>query len=201
LSDHIKNLVIFICTYFLLPVSVGISVSFYSQLGAAGIDVRNIFFAGLFSFLVLYLFVWEPHFLHDKGQSFIGRLCSFSPSFANSASFFVSAYTALFLIIFVIFSLIIRTHKYDSVFIFIIGLSIGLYLVFTAKNLKSQLEDFVSSRYFFTLEVAYMINLTIVAFVFNYLFKSFSFVKFFQLSLKIAGDIYYVVFGQLFFVS
>ena len=185
----------------LLPVVIGISFGFYSQLGMVEKAIRLNFFFGIFIFLLFYLFLYEPSDIHKKGQRLVQVIFRFFSPLVKVASFCLPIYTILFLLLFVFFSLILKTNNYNYFFAFLIGFSFIFHLVFTAKTLRSKDSFFMFANYMFFMELIYLFNVFLVAFGFHYLLNGFSFVEFYHQTFAVAKDIYVTVIDQLFFIK
>ncbi|MFC1704005.1 hypothetical protein ACFL1E_04385 [Candidatus Omnitrophota bacterium] len=197
MNNRILGIITFVFAYLLLPLVFSVSVSFYVQIDAVDAAVKQRLFFGVFSFLLLHLFIWEPLAVYEKGQRVIAAACGFLPFLSRVASLCLPLYTIFFL------GLLISLAKlkiYNSLLVFLVGFSFMFHLVFTAKELKSDQTDFMFARYFFYLELTYLITIFLVALVFHFVFKGFSFFDFYRLGITLGKDVYSAVAGQLFFV-
>ncbi|MFC1593982.1 hypothetical protein ACFL38_01505 [Candidatus Omnitrophota bacterium] len=197
-NSNATNLLKFILAVMLLPVTIGISVSFYLQLEVAGAPVVHKVFAGILSFLFFYLFVGEPQALYQKGQAVVEGIFRVFAPLVKAASLCLPLYTLLFLATFVITSTGLQSSKYNSFLLFMIGFSFMFHCVFTAKALRSQQSDFLRAHYLFSIELVYIFNIIVISAAFNYLIKGFSFVDFLHRTWALAQYVYNGVFDQLF---
>lgn len=200
MNSRLVNIVRLFLAIILLPVIVGVSVGFYSQLKNIDKALEINFFLGIFSFLFIYLFLYEPADIYKKGQDSVESVFKFFSPLVKFASFCLPIYTIIFLVIFLLANLIFKQGSYNNFIIFMVGFSFILHLVFTAKVLKSKEDFFEYVNYLFFIELIYLINVFLISFAFYYLLKGFSFVDFYNQALLVAKKIYLAVIKQMFFV-
>jgi len=90
------------------------------------------------------------------------------------------------------------TREFLTLFIFGIGFSLALHLVFSAKTLRSKQGDKLKSNYIFGFSWIYILDALLLALFFNLAFENFSFLTFFNSSYQISRSIYLAAFRQLF---
>jgi hypothetical protein len=201
LSRHLINILKLIFAIILLPVTFGASIGFYSQLKIIEKPLGQNFFLGIVSFLIIYLFFYEPINIHRKGQRFVYIIFKFFSPIVKVTSFCLPIYTILLLLILLLTNSILEKNYYNGFIIFMIGFSFIFHLVFTAKALRSKESFFAYASYIFFMEMVYIFNIFLVAFGFNYLIDNFSFISFYHQTFAVAGNIYMIVIGQMFFVN
>ena len=72
-ADIIK-LILGIC---LLPFVYSFTVAFLNQITYIDASLQNYLWAGVFTFLLVYLFVWEPAWVYEKGHKLLEITFSF----------------------------------------------------------------------------------------------------------------------------
>ena len=92
----------------------------------------------------------------------------------------------------------IKSEGLIKYFIFFLGLTFILHLVFSAKTIQAKKGDFLKANYIFGFSFVYILNIILLSFGLNIIFKEFSFVNFFNNSFLAAKNILYAVFKQLF---
>ncbi|MFH0790381.1 MAG: hypothetical protein V2A64_01995 [Candidatus Omnitrophota bacterium] len=180
-----------------LPFVYSLTVSFLTQLGLIDQTAQDYFWAGILTFLFVYLFVWEPVIVYTKGQKLVEVLFVFFKPLVKVAPYLLPVYSILLIIIYGISSWIFKCPL--DYFIFLFGLSIALHLVFSAKTLRSKKADFFKANYIFSFSLVYIINLFLIAFFLNIIFDKFSFVKFCNDSFQAAQAIFSRIIKQLFY--
>ena len=156
------------------------------------------FSRGIISFLVIYLFIYAPGKVYQKGQKITEATFRFISPLVKFAPFVLPIYS---IILFLIYGLIFRFVKTDlllELFMFLIGFSIIFHLVFSARILHSRKDDFLMINYLFSFGIIYIINITLLALGFSVLFESFSWFSFYRISFQIAKGIFSAIFNQLF---
>ena len=198
LSSKIFGIIKFILGVFLLPFVFSTTVSFLNEFGLVNRSLQVIFWSGVISFLVVYLFIWEPLLIYNKGHKLLEIMFSFFKPMVNVAPFLLPIYTILFFIIYGLLSLVIKPSWLIEYTLFLIGFSAILHLVFSAKNIRTKKGDFLKGNYIFGFSFIFILNLSLLALGFSLMFKEFSFVNFCNISFTIASNIFYAVFKQLF---
>lgn len=189
----------FVIAVFLLPWVYSFTAAFINESKTIQKSFLNLFIAGIISFLIFYLFIYEPGKIYQKGQKITEATFRFFSPLVRVASFVVPIYSIILFLIYCLISLSVKSNLLLEFFIFLIGFSIALHLVFSARILHSRKGDFLMINYFFSFGLIYIINIALLALGFSVLFQSFSWISFGKSSLQISKDIFSTVFSQLFF--
>lgn len=197
-SHRALSIVKFIIGVCLLPFVYSVSVSFLNEFNIVEKLFQNYFWAGVISFIIIYLFVYEPAIIYNKGQRLLGIVFQFLKPLVKVAPYLLPIYTILIFIVYLIFSSAIKTKESIGYFIFFFSFSLALHLIFSAKSIRSKQGDFLKANYIFGFSFVYIIDLVLLAFCLNVIFKEFSFVNFFNNSFQTGKNIIYATFKQLF---
>ena len=197
-SSRVFGLIKFVLGICLLPFVYSSSAAIVSELGLVDKYLQADFWAGIISLLIIYLFIWEPLVIYTRGQRLVEVVFSFFKPLVRVAPYVVPIYTIVLLVIYGILNLIVRSASLINSLVFLIGFSISLHLIFSAKSIRSKKGDFLKANYIFGFSLIYIINLSLVAFGLNLIFKEFSFVNFCNSSFQAAKAIFYALFKQLF---
>ena len=198
LSSKAFGIIKFILGLLLLPFVFSSSVSFLNEFGLVSGNLQSIFWNGITSFLVIYLFIWEPALIYNKGHKLLEIVFSFFKPMVNVAPFLLPIYTILIFIIYGLLSLAIKSNWLIEYAVFLIGFSAILHLVFSSKTIRTKKGDFLKGNYIFGFSFIYILNVALLALGFSLISKEFSFVNFCNISFGIASKIFYAVFKQLF---
>ncbi len=174
------------------------SVSFLNEFSVVEAALQNYFWAGVISFIIIYLFIYEPVIAYQKGQRLLEAIFRFFAPLVKLASYLLPIYSIIIFILYLVLSLLVKSRGLIHYFLFAFGFSMALHLIFSAKTLRSKQRDILKSHYIFGFSFVYVINLIWVAFSLNLTFEKFSLVNFSNNSFQIARDIFYAVFKQLF---
>lgn len=174
------------------------SAAFRDQFRLIDKQLQGCFWSGVVSFLVIYLFAWEPATIYIKGQKLLELIFGFFKPFVRVAPYLLPIYTLVLFILYGILSATIKDAWLIKYSIFLTGFTLTLHLVFSAKTIRSKKGDFLKGNYIFGFSFIYIINITLFSFCLNLIFKEFSFVNFSNSTYSLAKDIYYAVFKQLF---
>jgi hypothetical protein len=198
LSSKIFGIIKFILAIILLPLVYSSVVSFINEFTQIDKGLQQIFYNGIISFLVIYLFIWEPAVIYNKGHKLLEICFSFFKPMVNVAPFLLPIYTILFFIIYGLLALGVKSSWLIEYTLFLIGFSSILHLTFSAKTIRSKKGDFLKANYIFGFSFIFILNLALLALGFSFIFKEFSFVNFCNISFTIFKNIFLAVFKQLF---
>jgi len=181
-----------------LPFVYSSTVAFLNELSLVEKPLQNYFWAGAIVLLLVYLFVWEPVIVYTKGHKLLELIFNFFKPLVRVAPYLLPIYTIILFIIYILLSLVVKSRWLIEYSIFLLGLTIALHLIFSAKTIRSKKGDFLKANYIFGFSFIYIVNLILLAFCLNLIFKDFSFVNFFNNSFQAAKNIFGAVFRQLF---
>lgn len=198
LSSKLFGVMKVILAVLILPFVYSSVVSFLNEFTRIDCHLQQVFCYGVVTFLVIYLFIWEPAAIYNKGHKLLEIMFSFVKPLVNVAPFLLPIYTILFFIIYGLLSLGIKSSWLVEYTLFGIGFSAILHLVFAAKTIRSKKGDFLKANYIFGFSFIFILNLALLALGFSFMLAKFSFVNFCNISFDIAGNIFYAVFKQLF---
>lgn len=197
-SLTLLKLLIGVC---LFPAVFAVSSCFGQELLKLDTSVIKAFVRGIISFLAVYLFIWEPAILFKKGQRILEVIFRFFAPLVKIAPSVLPIYAILFFVVYLILYFFLDTHYYLTTFIFCIGFSLALHIIFCSKSLRSKQGDFLKANYIFSFSWVYILNLILMALFFNLAFENFSFLNFFNGSYQISKSVYAAVFRQLFSIN
>lgn len=198
LSNKSFSIIKFILGICLLPFIYSSSVSFLDQLSLIEKPLQTSFWLGVISLLITYLIIWEPVIVYARGQKLLEIIFSFFKPLVKIAPYLLPVYTIILFLIFWLVSIVLKSVDLTKHFVFLFGFSFVFHLIFSAKTMRSKQADFLKANYIFGFSLIFIINLTLIALFFNFIFNEFSFVGFINQSLQIARNIIYSLFKQLF---
>ena len=188
----------FIIFIFILPWVYSFTASLINELRIVEKHLLGLFIYGIISFLILYLFIYEPTKIYQKGQKITQGTFRFISPLVKIAPFVLPIYSIIIFVIYYLISLFMKANSPVRLFMFLMGFTIIFHLVFSAKFLYSRKDDFLKINYFFSFSLIYIINIAILALGFSILFNSFSWLKFCKSSFQITKIIFSSIFTQLF---
>lgn len=198
-SRRVLGIIKFILGLCLLPFVYSLSLVFIKELNLIDPKLQVYFWSGIISFLALYLFIWEPTLIYDKGQKLVEIIFQFFHPLLKFAPYLLPVYTLVLFIIYALAAVIFKPAEIINYFVFLLGFSISLHLVFSAKSIRAKQGDFLKANYIFGFSFVYLVNLTLLSLGLSFIFSDFSFIDFSRGSFDIAKDIFYAVFKQFFF--
>ncbi len=191
----ILKLVLGLC--FLAFVYTG-SVGFLQELKQADKRLQDDFWSGIITFVVIYLFFYEPAKVYQKGQKLLTIIFKFFAPLVKFAPYVLPIYTIIIFAVYPLVRLFTKSQLVTEYLIFFAGLTLALHLVMTAKTLRSKPGDFLKSNYIFGFSLVYILNLLLVAICFQLMLDKFSFYNFYQGSYAESQRIWHSVFNQIF---
>lgn len=198
LSAKAFGIIKFILGLCLLSFVYSSTISFLGEFQVADLVWRKFFWSGVIAFLIVYLFVFEPAIIYQKGHRMLEIVFSFFAPLVKVAPYVIPIYTIIIAILYSIVATFSSSVKTLHTLVFLFGFTLGLHLVYSAKTLRTKQGDFLKGNYIFGFSFVYVINIFIAAFCVNLIFEKFSLVNFCNNSYQIATGIYTSIFKQLF---
>lgn len=198
ISNKVFDIIKLILGICLLPFVYSFSIAFFSQIAYIDILLQNYFWAGVITLVLIYLFIWEPTIVYERGHRLLEIIFSFFQPLVKFAPYLLPIYTIVLFILYLFLCIFIQDKWLIEWAMFLFGLSIALHLVFAAQSIRSKKGDLLKSNYIFGFSFMYIISLGLVALFLNFIFKEFSFINFFNNAFSIASSIFQAVFSQLF---
>lgn len=188
----------FILGILLLPFVYSSSVAFLAEFGLIERSLQGYFWAGVVSFLAIYLFVWEPVKIYTRGQRILEIIFRFFAPLVRVAPYLLPIYFILIASCYFLLSLIVKSVELINYFNFFFGFSVIFHLVFSAKSIRSKQGDFLKANHIFGFSFIYIINLMLLGLFLSLIFEKFSFVNFLNYSFLEAKAVFGAVFKQFF---
>ena len=195
-ASRIFGILKFILGVCSLPIVYASSQGFLSELSQVTKPLQDAFWGGVITMLLVYLFVWEPVVVYTKGQKILEFIFRFLKPLVRVAPYLLPIYTLLIFAVLVPLAYFFKDLTWYAVFL--IGLTITLHLIFSAKTMRVKKGDFLKGNYLFGFSLVYIINLMLLSFGLSIMFDKFSFVNFCNHSFQIAKGIISAAFTQLF---
>lgn len=222
----LKKIVMALIGVALLPLTITISRSFYSQLANLSvINSRNqlYFLWGVGAYVVPHLFFFKPHYIYNLGHEAVHVLSTWlsfgraknlkvsneggsvqttkSNFFISISPYFVPVYTIILCLSYFFISKFRDITSYTPFFIFFIGFSLAMHIIMTTEALKVSQPDLIKTGYLFSLTLIYVLNIIVTAFIISLIFTGFSFVDMFLQFCVETKELYILIYGQLFYAG
>lgn len=198
LPKGFNNVIKFAVGLLLLPPVYSFSVSFINEFNSLKNNLALYFWAGLVSFAIVYIFIYQPELIYSYGQEMVRAIFGFFKPLSVASAYAIPIYTVILFLIYGILVFISGVKGITEYFLLIIGFSLGLHLAFTAKALNSGKKDFLKADYIFGFLSVYLINLILVAFCLSLTIRGFSFTNFFAHSFQGSRDIFNSLFNKVY---
>jgi hypothetical protein len=197
-SNKVFGIIKFILGLFLLPMVYAATRSFLHELSLIESVLQRSFWLGVVTFVITYLFVYEPAIIYRKGHRLVEIIFSFFAPLVKVAPFLLPVYTVIIFVLYLFASLFVKSPELMRNFLSLFGFSAALHLVFSAKSMRAKQGDFFKANYIFGFSFIYLLNITLIAVCLNLIFDKFSLVNFMNMTFKLTHNIYSSVFTQLF---
>ncbi|MFC1674808.1 hypothetical protein ACFL1K_02850 [Candidatus Omnitrophota bacterium] len=192
------GLIKFIIGICVLPFVYSSSVAFLCQLNLLAAPLRSFFWSGTATFLIIYLFVFEPVGIYYRGFRFLEVIFTFFSPLLKVAPYVLPVYSILIFAGYAWYAGLPSARNLDTWFLFLFAFSLTLHLVLGANQVRSRKEGFLKSDYIFGFSVVYITALIIAVACLNVFFKNISFIRFVEQASSEGQGIFAAVFGQLF---
>ncbi len=197
LSNKAFAIVKFLLGICLLPCVYSYTLAFLHEARRIPFPYYDYFWSGALTFLLIYLFLFEPAKLYQKGQRLLEIVFHFFAPLVKVAPYLLPIYSIIIFFLYLVLSLFIKSKDLLNYSMFFFGFTAALHFVFSAKTLRSK-QDFLKANYLFGFSLAYIINLSLISLLLSLIFEKFSFVNFFSSGFYTAGGIFNAVLKQLF---
>ncbi len=182
----------------LIPVVVTVTAAFTDSLKGLPGGLEHNFLWGAAAFLVVHLFIVEIAAVHRFGQKLVGDVFRFWTPLSEAAPLLVPVFAFLTLLFFVVTDLIWSVKDLGRYFMFFTGFFLAMHFVFTARGLREGEKGGNLANYYFYLCLIYIVNLLLLALVFDGMFPGFSFPDMVERINAESLQIYGLIFKQLF---
>ncbi len=198
LKDKVVDVLKGIFAALLIPLVFSITFSFSSEMETLKHRYFAIFFNGVATYLIMYLFVFDFQGVYRYGQKLVTEIFKFLDPLVGVASYFLPIYSLLLLILYYIAGFFLKEKSFGPMFVFFVGFTFAMHMILTAKDLKEEDSNPVKTNYFFFMSIIYIANMFLLALMCTLVMPKFTFAAFFNdLTIK-AANIYGRAFGQLF---
>ena len=201
MKDRILSVLKLILAVLLLPLTIGITASFWENLRLVQSSISGAFGWGVVSYLILHILLYEPAQVFDTGKKITEKATGFLLPMFKIAGFCIPIFTILSFAAYYLSSLIWKNVDLFPFFAFLAAFTFTMHIAFTANALKGKQAGWLKENYFFSIFIIYIINMLIITGAFTLLTSEFSFLEFWKRAAGIAGAIYTASFRQLFVVE
>lgn len=212
----------FIISILLIPVCVITTISFYNGIFSVK-DVSDsglLFILGALLYSVVHLLLFRMDFLYVFGHESMHAFATFcsggkasnmkvskkegsikttTPNFfVMLAPYLIPAYTVILAIAYFALSFFTDAARYSSVFIFLIGFTLMMHLVYTSESMRQKQSDLIKAGYLSSISFIYVANLILVFLIMSLFFKDASFMGFISNIYEKTRYFYWFFWKQLF---
>lgn len=192
------GLIKFFLFVLLIPLIIGMTSAFIIELKNLSRPEYHSFQLGILVYIITHFFIYEFNVPYQYGKKLVSDIVRFFEPLVKFAPLVMPIYTLLLLIVFYFTKLLSNQIHLSSYFLFLTSLSFAMHMIFTARDLRAQDTMAFKPNYLFSMAFVYALNIILITLMLHFIFRSFSFINFFQGASYIAGYIYQKSFQQLF---
>lgn len=189
MKEFLKNLFKLVFAIILLPIVITCANNFTEHFSNYPNNYDEFFLWGAFSFLMIFLFVYEFWGIHEFGQRIISGIFKFITSPDGFISKIISFYLILIFIVFFFTNTFLEVDKYDHYFLFFIGFASAMHIILVAQDLQQEEKSLIKPTYLFTMTVILIFNICLIILCMDVVLKSYTFADFFQSVVTDSKDI------------
>ena len=201
LGSKLLAVVKLLCGLTLLAFVYAGSRGFFTKFRLADAGLQTSFWSGIVSFIICYLFIYEPAAVYRKGQNILAFVFKFFAPVMKVAPFVLPIWSVIVFACYPLLRMVTTASDAAGYVVFLGGFTWMLHLVFSAKTLRSRTGDFLRANYIFNFSLIYILNLLLIAFCLSLIVDKFSFVQFFQSSFGAARELWMMVTKQIFVLN
>jgi hypothetical protein len=200
-TNKLAALFKFILSIILLPMLIGFTLSFSRQLIEQEEYILNSFVFGLVSYIVLHLFIYQPHSFYKFEQGAIDKIFGL---FGPLKALIRYRLPLLSVIVYVTYFILKVFFEYGGIldtFVFLLSFTALMHLVLAAYNLKEESTGALKGDYFLSLSTVYLFVIILVAVFIKLMVDSFSILSFFREGFSFFIDTHTAAWKQLFVIK
>jgi len=197
-SSRLFSMIKLILGLCLLAFVYSVTAAFLGEFNAVEKELQKAFWAGVISFVIIYLFIYEAAIFYKKGQRLLELIFKFFAPLVKVAPYLLPIYTIFIFSGYLIISQMTKSENVLRSSLFLLGLTLAFHLVFSAKSIRSRQGDFLKANYIFGFSLVYIVNLIVLCFFLNIIFEKFSFVNFLNNFFQAGQGVFTTIFKQLF---
>ena len=210
----------FIIALLAIPLVIAFSRSFYFFINdIAFLSSRiNFFIWGLIGYMVIHILCFKPMYLYILSHEVIhvlatwvcgGHITSFNVSsnggnvttsktnsFIELSPYFVPLYSIFLIAIFPLARGLLSDLNITSLYIFVVGFTLGMHLIMTADSLKLRQPDLSRTGFIFSYMLIYISNLIIIALLISLVTDIEHFKIFILSSIRNTKNIYLLIWNK-----
>ncbi len=188
----------FVAFLFALPLIVAVALAFQNQILGLPVPKEQWFFWGVIAFTVIYLFLYNFKEVHVFGQGLLSKILQFAGSVASVAALVVPIYTIILCLVYFILNMTGASAQYEWILLTLVGFSVALHIVLTARQLYEEDSGSLKAQYFFGFGLALVMHLLIMAVLLGLVVPEFSLAEFLKASTHQTGSYYHAIYTALF---
>jgi len=185
----------------LLPFVYSSTISFIIGLESVDKVIQGAFWFGVASLVIIHLLIWDVGVIYAKGHKILEVLFNYIKPLVKVAPYLLPIYAIVVCIIYSILSMFVKSADLLNSFVFLLGASISLHLIFSARTLRGKKDDFLKGNYIFGYSFVYILNMVLLSFCLSIAVNKFSFIDFCGKFILTGKEVFISIVRQLFLFS
>lgn len=198
MKEKFLQLLKLIAFFFLIPIFIAGTEAFLQHSHDLPQGTITYFWRGVVVLLIVHLFLIEVEPIYQLGRRITGGLFRFTGPAAETMGSFFPIYMIVAVILYFGLKFFLKTSDVDHYVLFLAGIAVTLHMVYVSRDIRGNDTSGLSADYFFKIPLVYVVNILILAALFEIVFKDFSFAEFIKDFFSRSGEIYTSIFRQLF---
>jgi hypothetical protein len=192
------GLIKFIIFVFLIPVVAAVTIAFRKDISELKSIYHHSFEWGVFTYVVLCLFLSDLVWLYKFGQSIVSELFKFWDPFAKVAPYILPIYTMLAMGAYYLVVRIGNVGPNNGWWFFVIGFTFAMHVIMSARELYEADGNTFKPNYLFEISLVYILVIMLMVQLLNVTAWKFSVVAFAQTVIDLTRNFYQLIYFKIF---
>ena len=190
MRDFILSILKILFFIAIIPIGLAVTMAFRRELYIIPTDSQGFFYNGIILYILLYLFVYDFKEIHLTAQGITAEIFKLVPPIDRLAPYFFPIFCLLTLLVYALFGLLLKTGPSLEYYFGVLGFTLTLHLVMTAREFYDEDKHLWKPNYFFSISLSYIATIFIIVLAVDWVVPSFSFVHFFHKLYQSTNDSY-----------
>jgi len=164
----------------LLPITIGISRTFFHHLIVYSDAFATTFVYGAVLFVFIFLFLYQFWGFFELGHKVLSNLLQFTSPLDKWLAYATPIFTILVLLIFYIVRVLIKDQSMDHQFSLLAGFTAAMHILVLAQELQNQEKTPIKPTYLFAINLIYIYNVLLIILLLDLVFQKWTFPGFLQ---------------------
>jgi hypothetical protein len=198
LKNNLFGLIKFVIFLFLIPVVAAVTIAFNKDISELKTVYHHSFEWGVFTYVLLHLFLSDLIWLYKFGQGMVSELFKFWEPLAKVAPYVFPIYTVLTMGAYYVVVRTMHIGPNNGWWFFVIGFTLAMHMIMTAKEMYEADTSSFKPHYLFEMSLVYILVILLMVQLLNVTAWRFSVVAFSQTVFDLTRNFYFLIYFKLF---